>query len=398
MFGAGEGSPRRRSSLLQKLKRRGSGDSIGRRSSFSSCGSGLSADDDGENEEALWKWTNLIHKRQWKKMRKRLKRNRKVESLRKLLWESCATSYIGTANSSSPTSNRGATQQESLLHVLCRHHPPLDVVDLFCGIHPPSVSQPNSLRRTPLHVAVAHGASSKVIKCLLSHCADAASMKDSQGRTPLHLACGCCPLSDVCDPGFGSGDDEDPYCRGPFLSVIIALYAAAPRTVNFEDNDDCTPLELAILNNAALKVVKLLQKLSMYQWKLERKMQRRIVSASPEHHVTYACCALLYVKEKFEDYDEEVPWEESQSVAASGSAGTDSYYLSASDKRRSRSREDSIIDQDVNFDNNFQGDDADSTASSQTIGSDIGPDFVMPMALHEFLPSTIWENSIAAYK
>ncbi|KAL7483987.1 hypothetical protein ACHAW6_009662, partial [Cyclotella cf. meneghiniana] len=80
---------------------------------------------------------------------------------------------------------------ENILHDVCRHNPPLDVIELLLtalrhrrGI---TCSRDND-GRTPLHVAVASGASPHVIEALARADPLPASMGDDDNRSPLHLA------------------------------------------------------------------------------------------------------------------------------------------------------------------------------------------------------------------
>jgi hypothetical protein len=93
---------------------------------------------------------------------------------------------------------------DSMLHMVCRHHPSVRVVQRVLSDRAPrlAVKEVNKAGQTPLHVAAACGASSRVVRLLLKQCPDSATSQDLQGNTPLHLhftnTCG----QKVCDSGF----------------------------------------------------------------------------------------------------------------------------------------------------------------------------------------------------
>ena len=80
---------------------------------------------------------------------------------------------------------------ENILHDICRHNPPRDVIDLLLvGMRhrKGSICARDKKGHTPLHVAVSSGASSVVIDALVRADPLPASMGDNNGRSPLHLA------------------------------------------------------------------------------------------------------------------------------------------------------------------------------------------------------------------
>jgi ankyrin repeat protein len=77
-------------------------------------------------------------------------------------------------------------------------------------------------------------------------------MKDMDGKTALHLACdSSCQLFEG-DEGF----TKPP----PSYDVVHTLMKASPSTVHLEDGDGMNALEYAIISNAPLQVVKILQR------------------------------------------------------------------------------------------------------------------------------------------
>jgi ankyrin repeat protein len=89
------------------------------------------------------------------------------------------------------------------------------------------------------------------VQMLASACPDACAVQDHDGRTPLHLACDrSCQLFE--------GDcykASDP----PSINVVFTLAKTHLASVSLEDNDGASALELAILSNASIEVVRLLQ-------------------------------------------------------------------------------------------------------------------------------------------
>jgi hypothetical protein len=80
---------------------------------------------------------------------------------------------------------------ENILHDVCRHNPPLDVIELLLTTlrHRRGITcSRDDDGRTPLHVAVAYGASPGVIGALARADPVPATMGDDDNRSPLHLA------------------------------------------------------------------------------------------------------------------------------------------------------------------------------------------------------------------
>ncbi|KAL3802958.1 hypothetical protein HJC23_011581 [Cyclotella cryptica] len=87
--------------------------------------------------------------------------------------------------------NADMTSGENILHDVCRHNPPLDVIELLLTAlrHRRGITcARDDDGRTPLHVAVASGASSVVVDALAMADPVPASMGDGDNRSPLHLA------------------------------------------------------------------------------------------------------------------------------------------------------------------------------------------------------------------
>lgn len=89
----------------------------------------------------------------------------------------------------------------------------------------------------------------------------ACSVQDWDGKTPLHLACdGGCNL-------FDSEVTDEINIRKPNISVVSTLIHACPQSVRLDDHDGMNALEHAILSDASVNVVQLLQRTTSEQFK-----------------------------------------------------------------------------------------------------------------------------------
>jgi ankyrin repeat protein len=145
----------------------------------------------------------------------------------------------------------------TLLHAAARYDPPLTVVAKMIEICPELTSATDCVGRTPLHVAAGMGASPALIKLIAHACPAACDAQDEDGKTPLHFACdSSCQLFE---------DDAliKPTSRAtPNHDSIRALLSLSLHAATIEDMDDMNPLEYAIMSNASLKTIKLLQRAS----------------------------------------------------------------------------------------------------------------------------------------
>lgn len=138
----------------------------------------------------------------------------------------------------------------TFLHAAARYDPPIEIIDIIVKICPESPRARDCLNRTPLHVASGAGASVGIIKYLVHAYPDACTIQDEDGRTPLHFACDSeCLLFE------GDQDQKDP----PSFEIVYALLSGSVTSASMEDEDEISPLEYAILSNADVKVVKILQ-------------------------------------------------------------------------------------------------------------------------------------------
>ena len=107
------------------------------------------------------------------------------------------------------------------------------------------------MNRTPLHIAAGTRANLSTIQLLADAYPAACATLDEGGKTPLHLAC-----DSACELFEGDeGCDRDPPSYDVVLTIINAWLSAVP----WEDKDGTSALEFAILSDAPIKVVRLLQ-------------------------------------------------------------------------------------------------------------------------------------------
>ncbi len=138
----------------------------------------------------------------------------------------------------------------TFLHAAVRNSPPNEIIAKMIEICPDSPRARDCLNRTPLHVAAGVGASVAVIDHLVSSYPEACTIQDEDGRTPLHFACDSESLLFEGDQG-----RRDP----PSYEVVHALLSGSIKSASMEDEDNTSPLEYAIISNADVKVVKVLQ-------------------------------------------------------------------------------------------------------------------------------------------
>eukprot|EP00984_Skeletonema_dohrnii_P025981 scaffold15220_cov64-Skeletonema_dohrnii-CCMP3373.AAC.1 len=142
----------------------------------------------------------------------------------------------------------------TLLHAVVKYNPPLHILDAMIHAHGDALMGQDCVGRTPLHVACGTGASAEIIRRLVKAYPQACDLQDEDGRLPLHIACDIeCVLFE------GDLTERAP----PTIDVVRALLSGSLRSVLVEDEDEMSPIEYAIVSDANINVVKLLQKASM---------------------------------------------------------------------------------------------------------------------------------------
>ena len=152
----------------------------------------------------------------------------------------------------------------TLLHAALRFNPPLDIAAQMIRICPYLPAATDCLKRTPLHVAAGCKASASLIKLIARAHPAACVVQDEEGKTPLHFACdSSCVLFE--DQNDAAVDDENDASTSnqeqepPNHKSIVALLSISLHATTLEDEEEMSPLEHAIMSNASLNTVKLLQ-------------------------------------------------------------------------------------------------------------------------------------------
>ncbi len=146
----------------------------------------------------------------------------------------------------------------TLLHAVVRCNPPLDVVAKMLDICPDQLAAKDCLGRTPLHVAAGSSAEPRLIKLIAHAYPSSCDVTDEDGKTPLHFACdGSCELFED-DDANRSMPSEVCQCH----DTVRALLSESLLAATTEDLGEMNALECAILSDAGLETIKLLQKAS----------------------------------------------------------------------------------------------------------------------------------------
>eukprot|EP00984_Skeletonema_dohrnii_P014610 scaffold6153_cov71-Skeletonema_dohrnii-CCMP3373.AAC.2 len=142
----------------------------------------------------------------------------------------------------------------TLLHAALKCDSPPELVLDMIAIWPDLLAARDCLGRTPLHVAAGSAADPRLIKILAHVCPVACDVQDVDGKTPLHFACDSSSVLFQDDH-----NNESATTRPPCHDAICALLSESLAAATIEDADEMSPLEHAIMSNASLKTVKLLQ-------------------------------------------------------------------------------------------------------------------------------------------
>ena len=163
----------------------------------------------------------------------------------------------------------------TLLHAVARCDPPLTIVAKMIVCCPDLLSATDCLGRTPLHVAAGLGASPDLIK-LIAHSWPAACISpDEEGKTPLHFAC-----DTSCELFADDSNITSPSRASPNHDSIRYLLSVCPHAAPMEDLDEMNPLEYAILSDAEMDTVKLLQKAASVTLKIQSQSNSSVNALS----------------------------------------------------------------------------------------------------------------------
>lgn len=148
----------------------------------------------------------------------------------------------------------------TLLHAIVRYDPPITLLSDMIKLYPSALFATDCLGRTALHVAAGSCASLDTIKLLIMAYPHACNMQDGDGRTALMIACdSSCVMF--------QGQDTNSQRGPPDFQVIRTLLSGSKQSVLLEDCDETDAIECAILSDASVEVVKLLQKVKQNQLK-----------------------------------------------------------------------------------------------------------------------------------
>ena len=122
-----------------------------------------------------------------------------------------------------------------------------------------------SIEHLSIYIAAGSKASAGLLKLLGRAHPTACDVQDVEGKTPLHILCDSSSVlfeEDLID------DRQPP----PTLDVVAALLSCSLYPVTLEDDEDMSPLEHAIMSNASIKTVKLLQVATKKGMQLKKKL------------------------------------------------------------------------------------------------------------------------------
>jgi hypothetical protein len=140
----------------------------------------------------------------------------------------------------------------SILHFVLKYCPPQSVVSRITEELRDLLDHTDRQGHTPLHVAIKLQTSTLVTLHLIQRSAKACSIQDeSDGKTPLHL---------IFDDAFDKAVQTRNTKKIMAYSVLIeALVDVSPSSLDIEDQNGMCAVEMAIVAEAPMTIVKLLQ-------------------------------------------------------------------------------------------------------------------------------------------
>eukprot|EP00985_Skeletonema_marinoi_P020287 scaffold12004_cov89-Skeletonema_marinoi.AAC.2 len=145
----------------------------------------------------------------------------------------------------------------TLLHAAAKCNPPPELVLDMIEICPDLLAARDCLGRTPLHVAAGSGVAPILIQILAHVYPSACDVQDVDGKTPLHFACDSSSV--LFEDDHNNESATHLWAQQPCHDAIRALLSGSLAAATIEDSDEMNPVEHAIMSNASLKTVKLLQ-------------------------------------------------------------------------------------------------------------------------------------------
>ena len=176
------------------------------------------------------------------------------DNFRSLLSTPTLLQNVASAVSSCPMLN-GMT----ILHAVVRCNPPLDIVVAMIRMCPALLSSKDYLGRTPLHIAAGSRTSTSLIKLLAYAHPAACDAIDKNGKTPLHYACDNSCSCVLFEDNHQNNESEMIPRRQPCHETVMVLLSYSLHAVTLEDDEGMSPLEHAIMSDASMQTVKLLQ-------------------------------------------------------------------------------------------------------------------------------------------
>ena len=161
---------------------------------------------------------------------------------------------------------------ESLLHQVCRHQPPLSLIRYMIEKNSKLLYTTNSFGHSPLHVSIQNATSPEIIDFLCSSSPDMAGMKDHMEKTPLHIACDC--YSKRRSQNKSKRDFRSN--KKSLRKIIETLIEYSPTTVNSEDIYGLTAIEYALNANTDIKTLQMIQRSSEKEWKRRDNCRKNI--------------------------------------------------------------------------------------------------------------------------
>ena len=122
---------------------------------------------------------------------------------------------------------------------------PLDIVKLIARRYPQCLTSADPSGKLACHVACKYGSSAGVVDYLINMNKHSAEATDHQGKCPVHYVAEFRGSSDV---------------KERTLQVISILKEAAPESFNQDDDDGMNPIEICIMHDADIEVIKAMQK------------------------------------------------------------------------------------------------------------------------------------------
>ena len=155
----------------------------------------------------------------------------------------------------------------SVLHFVLRYNPPLSIITSIVQNFPESIFQKDDKHRTALHISIEYNASKYIIGHLVKINSHACSIQDKEGKNPLHKC-------------FDNDCAEDKIKKCVPNHVIELLVESSPSSVEQEDEDGMCALELAIISEAPLEVVKFLQRVKRTHRRVESEKHSKSMTTS----------------------------------------------------------------------------------------------------------------------